>query len=342
MILSDFDFSLPQELIAQYPLEKREEARLLVLHRKTKKIEHRRFKDIVEYFKSNDVLVMNETKVFPARLFGKKETGGKVELLLVRKVERDIWTVLIKPHKMVKIGTKIIFENIDGEIVGREDSGNYLVKFNYEGNFDATVDRIGTTPLPPYIKRAAEEEDKIYYQTVYAKQRGAIAAPTAGLHFTEDIIKKINEKAKTVTILLHIGLGTFKPIKSKTIGNHKMDKEYFEIDEDTAYLINNAKREKERVFAVGTSSVRAIETAIKLIDRKWGIGTKRGWTEKFIYPPYEFKIVDALITNFHLPRSTPFLLVSAFATRELILESYKEAIEKRYRFYSYGDAMLIL
>lgn len=342
MILSDFDFSLPQELIAQYPLERREEARLLVLHRKTKKIEHRRFKDIVEYFKSNDVLVMNETKVFPARLFGKKETGGKVELLLVRKVERDIWTVLIKPHKMVKIGTKIIFENIDGEIVGREDSGNYLVKFNYEGNFDATVDRIGTTPLPPYIKRAAEEEDKIYYQTVYAKQRGAIAAPTAGLHFTEDIIKKINEKAKTVTILLHIGLGTFKPIKSKTIGNHKMDKEYFEIDEDTAYLINNAKREKERVFAVGTSSVRAIETAIKLIDRKWGIRTKRGWTEKFIYPPYEFKIVDALITNFHLPRSTPFLLVSAFATRELILESYKEAIEKRYRFYSYGDAMLIL
>lgn len=335
MRIEEFDYELPKELIAQEPAEKREEANLLVLHRDTQKIEHRKFYNIVEYLKAGDVLILNETKVIPARLIGRREkTGGKVEVFLLNRLNAEEWEVLISPHRAKKIGIKIKFgDDFWGELKSLVPKP--IFKFYCNGEFDTLLYKYGLTPLPPYIKRKPTPTDKERYQTVYAKVPGACAAPTAGLHFTHFLLNKLKEKGVEITnIVLHTGLGSFKPIKCTNIETHKMEPEYYEIPEEAAHKIKIAKRR----IAVGTTTVRAIENI------PMGMGTQgaKGWTDKFIYPPYEFKVVDALITNFHLPKSTLLLLVCAFAGKELIFKAYREAIRRGYRFYSYGDAMLII
>ena len=343
VLLSEFDYKLPRELIAQRPIDEREESKLLVLHRKDGRIEHKRFSNIIEYIGRGDVLVLNETKVIPARLFGYREkTGGKVEVFLLKEIDKDRWEVLIKPGRKAKLGEKIKFgEDFSCEIIDRG-----ICSFNYEGDFNNLLKKYGKVPLPPYIKRAPEESDKDRYQTVYAKVEGAVAAPTAGLHFSTELLKKLEEQGINIAkILLHTGIASFSPIRCERVEDHQMAKEYYKINKESASLINQAKR----VFAVGTTAVRALESNAKLEKGKWEmgigkwkLGTGEGWTNMFIYPPYEFKIVDALITNFHLPKSTNLILVAAFAGRVLVLRAYNEAIKLGYRFYSYGDAMLIL
>jgi S-adenosylmethionine:tRNA ribosyltransferase-isomerase len=336
--ISDYDFELPKSLVAQYPQLKRDECRLMVVHRKTKRLEHRTFKELPEYVDSGDVLVLNETKVLPARLFGKKvKSGGRIELLLLRQERDGMWSCLIRKGKS---GLKMDFdEETSAEVVERRSSGEFLVKFNYNGDLLDKLYKIGLPPLPPYIRRESTQDDREYYQTVYAKKIGSVAAPTAGLHFTSSLLAAMTEKGTHVlSLLLHIGRATFKPVKVKDIREHEMGSEYFALTYEVADKINTQRELGKKIVGVGTSIARVLETQAENRYLKPG----KGWTEKFIYPPFEFKILNSLITNFHLPRSTPLLLVCAFAGRDLMMKAYSEAIAKKYRFYSYGDAMLIL
>jgi S-adenosylmethionine:tRNA ribosyltransferase-isomerase len=329
MKLSDFDYNLPKELIAQYPLKERDNARLLVLNRKTGATEHRIFKDIKDYLQKDDLLVLNDTKVLACRIKGKRLSGGEVEVLLLNRKNGLAFEALIKPAR-VRIDEKILFNgaSICGYRTGRNE-------FSFNARDIDTVYGLGVMPLPPYIKREAEDLDKIYYQTVYAKKEGAVASPTAGLHFTDELLKKIESLGVKLTyVTLHVGLGTFSPVKVEDVTAHKMEQEYFKIPQETAKFIEGALQKKARIIAVGTTSLRALETYAK--------GSKEGQTDLFIYPGYKFKIADCLLTNFHLPRTTLFMLVCAFAGEKLAKKAYQEAIDKKYRFYSYGDAMLIL
>ena len=341
MKLEEFDFALPEELIAQYPPLKRGTSRLLVLNRKDGSILHRTFKEIIEYLHRGDILVINTTKVIPARMFGKRKiTKGKMEVLLLRKLDANLWEALIRPGRKAKNGEYITFTNgIECRIEARDNNGKWKVQFFPEGISDADILSLGEVPLPPYIKRKPVESDHIRYQTVYAEKEGSVAAPTAGLHFTKNILNQIQKKGVSIVkIILHIGLGTFRTVQVDEISKHRMDSEYFEIDEKSASKINEAKEKGYKIFAVGTSTTRALESCYsngKVIPSKQ-------WTDKFIYPPYKFKVIDHLITNFHLPKTTLLMLVSAFATREKIFYAYKEAIDMNYKFFSYGDAMLIL
>ncbi len=342
MELSLFDYDLPEELIAQYPLPNREESRLMVLERKTQRIFHSQFLHIGEFLSPNDLLVLNDTRVIPARLVGQKRgTGARIEVFLVAERERDVWEALIKPGKRVKRGTIVEFADgiLQAQVLTKLETGTYTVRVKYRGQFHAILSEIGQTPLPPYIKRQPEQLDRIRYQNVYAEKDGAIAAPTAGLHFTQKLLNDLQQKGVSIAkITLHVGLGTFQPVKSENVKKHKMHAEYFEISPETAEQINRCKQQGDRIIAVGTTSVRTLETVA--VNGK--IISKRGFTNLFIYSGYQFQIVDALITNFHLPKSTLLMLVSAFAGRKFMLEAYQEAIKQRYRFYSYGDAMLIL
>ena len=342
MKLSEFIFDVPEQLIAQYPVDKRDESRLMVLNKATGTTEHHIFKDIVDVLNEGDALVINETKVFPARLFGVKEkTEAQVELLLLRQLEQTMWEVLVKPARKVRVGNRIqITDNFGCDVIDNTTSGGRVVRFDYNGqDFFDLIEDVGKSPLPPYITREAEDIDREKYQTVYANKIGAVAAPTAGLHFTEDLIDKLRKKGvKIIPIVLHVGLGTFRPIKVEDLSRHQMDSEFYEISEEAAQQINEVKLGGGRVVAVGTTTARALESAanadnlVKCVD---------GWTDKFIYPPYQFKIIDSLVTNFHLSGSTLFLLTCALANKEAMLNAYQEAIKEEYRFYSYGDAMLI-
>lgn len=340
MDVKDFDYELPQELIAQDPLEDRSGSRLMVLDRKTGAVTHKIFKDIIEYLEPGDCLVINNTKVIPARLFGVRiGTEAKIELLLLKRRENDIWETLVKPGKKCRIGTKISFGEglLTGEIIDVVEDGNRLIRFTYEGIFEEILDRLGQMPLPPYITH--QLQDKNRYQTVYAKYDGSAAAPTAGLHFTPELLEAIRQKGVEIAeVTLHVGLGTFRPVKVDTIEEHHMHSEFYRIDQSEADKINAAKAAGKRVIAVGTTSTRTLESAV-LPDGT--ITEKSGWTDIFIYPGYTFRVVDALITNFHLPQSTLVMLVSALAGREHILEAYEEAVKERYRFFSFGDAMFI-
>ena len=342
MKLADYNYSLPKELIAQMPLLKREEARLLIIRRKKNKIEHRNFLDLLSEISPGDLLILNDTKVIPARLSGKKETGGKAEILLLHKLEKNIYEALAKPR--IRVGATIFFdEKIEAKILEKR-YGKYKIEFSYPGKIEKILEEIGKIPLPPYIKRKPLPLDKKYYQTVYSKipsdgRDGAIAAPTAGLHFTDEFLEKVKEKgANIASVTLDIGWSTFKPVREEEIEKHRMGKEYFELSESTAELINKTKKDGKRIIAVGTTSVRVLETTAK----DGCVKPQKGWTSLYIYPGCKFKIVDALLTNFHLPSTTLFLLVSAFAGGELIQNAYQEAIARKYRFASYGDAMLIL
>ncbi|MFZ0391294.1 MAG: tRNA preQ1(34) S-adenosylmethionine ribosyltransferase-isomerase QueA [Calditrichia bacterium] len=340
--LDDFKYDLPEELIAQYPLQERDSARLLVVNREDGKLAHQSFRDIVKYLKEGDCLVLNDTRVFPARLLGKKDkTGAGVEVFLLRNLDANTWEVLVKPARKVRIGNKIVFgDKLHCDVVDNTLSGGRIVEFSCNGNFFKILEEVGNTPLPPYIKRNTENIDKTHYQTVYADKPGAVAAPTAGLHFTEDLMKKIKSRGINIaTLTLHVGLGTFRPVQVEDISRHKMDSEYYEVTTETAQLINRTHSQKGNVVAVGTTSVRVLET---VADQHGLLRSGRGWTNKFIYPPYDFKVVDKLLTNFHLPCSTLLMLVSAFSSLDLMKNAYQAAIDQRYRFFSYGDAMLIL
>lgn len=340
MKTSDFYFDLPKELIAQDPLEDRSSSRLLVLDRKTGAREHRIFRDIVEYLNPGDCLVINNTKVIPARLYGAKEgTQAKIEILLLKRREGDVWETLVKPGKKAKPGTKISFGDglLMGEVLDVVDEGNRLIKFTYDGIFEEILDQLGQMPLPPYITH--QLKDKNRYQTVYAKHDGSAAAPTAGLHFTPELLRQIEEKGvKIAHVTLHVGLGTFRPVKVEDVTQHHMHSEYFFIEEDQAKLINDTKAAGGRVIAVGTTSCRTLESAV---GEDGKLKATSGWTDIFIYPGYQFKVIDALITNFHLPESTLLMLVSALAGKENIMNAYEEAVKERYRFFSFGDAMFI-
>lgn len=337
----DFNFDLPEELIAQDPLEDRSSSRLLVLDKETGKTEHHVFREIIDYLETGDCLVINDTKVIPARLIGSKiGTDAKIEVLLLKRKENDVWETLVKPGKKAKIGTRISFGDglLVGEVVDIVEEGNRLIHFEYEGIFEEILDRLGQMPLPPYITH--QLEDKNRYQTVYAKHSGSAAAPTAGLHFTPELLKKIEEKGVQIArVTLHVGLGTFRPVKVDNILEHHMHSEFYQIEEEAAEKINTAKANGKRVIAVGTTSCRTIESAAK---EDGTIAPVSGWTDIFIYPGYQFKVLDCLITNFHLPESTLVMLVSALAGREHVLNAYEEAIKERYRFFSFGDAMMIL
>ncbi len=341
--LRDFDFQLPEKLIAQYPPRRRGSSRLLVLDRNRRELEHREFGDIVDYVEPGDVLCLNETKVIPARLSGRREgTGGRVEVFLLRQTATGVWECLVSPGRRGKIGVALSFGDgaLRGEVIARGNGGKRLVRFESDGGLEEKLEALGSVPLPPYIKREPTEADRERYQTVYAKVRGAVAAPTAGLHFTRGHLSELKAKSVLVApILLHVGLGTFRPVRTDDLSEHKMEPEYYEINRKAARLINRAKAGESRVFAVGTTVVRALESAA---DSDGRVEERREWTEEFIYPPYDFRIVDSLITNLHLPKSTLLMLVCAFAGRELIMETYQEAIRMEYRFYSYGDAMLIV
>ena len=336
----DFNFDLPEELIAQDPLEDRSSSRLLVLDKETGKTEHHVFREIIEYLEEGDCLVINDTKVIPARLIGSKiGTDAKIEVLLLKRKENDVWETLVKPGKKAKIGTRISFGDglLVGEVVDIVEEGNRLIHFEYEGIFEEILARLGQMPLPPYITH--QLEDKNRYQTVYAKHSGSAAAPTAGLHFTPELLKKIEEKGVQIArVTLHVGLGTFRPVKVDNILEHHMHSEFYQIEEEAAEKINTAKANGKRVIAVGTTSCRTIESAVK---EDGTIAPVSGWTDIFIYPGYQFKVLDCLITNFHLPESTLVMLVSALAGREHVLNAYEEAIKERYRFFSFGDAMFI-
>lgn len=336
----DFYFDLPEELIAQDPLEDRSGSRLLVLDKETGETEHHIFREIVNYLNPGDCLVINDTKVIPARLIGEKEgTGAKVEVLLLKRKENDIWETLVKPGRKMKPGARLVFGNglLKAEVIGVVEEGNRLIRFEYEGIFEEILDQLGQMPLPPYITH--QLEDKNRYQTVYAKHSGSAAAPTAGLHFTPELLDEIKEKGVEIAhVTLHVGLGTFRPVKVENIQEHHMHSEFYRIEQSEADKINRAKEEGHRVICVGTTSCRTVESAA---DENGRLRECSGWTEIFIYPGYKFKVLDALITNFHLPESTLIMLVSALAGREHVLAAYEEAIRDRYRFFSFGDAMFI-
>jgi len=340
MKTSDFYYDLPQELIAQDPLEDRSSSRLLVLHKETGKREHRVFRDILEYLNPGDCLVVNNTKVIPARLIGEKEgTGAGIEVLLLKRMEDGVWETLVKPGKKARPGARISFGNglLVGEVLDVVEEGNRLIHFTYEGIFEEILDQLGQMPLPPYITH--QLQDKNRYQTVYAKHQGSAAAPTAGLHFTPELLHAIEEKGvKLAHVTLHVGLGTFRPVKVEDVTNHHMHSEFYMVEEEQAKLINETKAAGGRVICVGTTSCRTLESAT---GEDGILHAGSGWTEIFIYPGYRFKILDALITNFHLPESTLLMLVSALAGKEQMLDVYREAVEERYRFFSFGDAMFI-
>lgn len=340
MDVKDFDYELPEELIAQDPLEDRSSSRLMVLDRETGEFEHKVFKDIIDYLNPGDCLVLNNTKVIPARLYGAKEgTNARIELLLLKRKENDVWETLVKPGKKAKPGTRIVFGDglLVGEIIDIVDEGNRLIKFHYEGIFEEILDKLGQMPLPPYITH--ELKDKNRYQTVYAKYDGSAAAPTAGLHFTKELLEQVKAKGiKIAEVTLHVGLGTFRPVKVDNILDHHMHSEFYMVSKEAADTINTAKKEGHRVISVGTTSTRTLESAA---DENGMLRECSGWTEIFIYPGYSFKVIDGLITNFHLPQSTLVMLVSALAGREHVLNAYKEAVKERYRFFSFGDAMFI-
>lgn len=341
MQLKDFYYDLPQELIAQDPLLDRSSSRLMVVDRENGFKEHNVFRNIVDYLKSGDCLVLNNTKVIPARLFGVKEgTEAKIEILLLKRNENDIWETLVKPGKKCRVGTKIDFGEgtLVGTIIDVIDDGNRLIKFEYEGIFEEILDKLGNMPLPPYITH--QLEDKNRYQTVYAKYEGSAAAPTAGLHFTKELLETIKEKGvKIATVTLHVGLGTFRPVKVEDVTEHHMHSEFYRIEQDQADIINETKANGGRVISVGTTSCRTLESAT---DESGILKAVSGWTEIFIYPGYKFKMIDGLITNFHLPESTLLMLVSAFSSRENIMKAYEIAVREKYRFFSFGDAMLLI
>ena len=340
MDVKDFYYDLPQELIAQDPLSDRSGSRLMVLDKNTGEIEHRIFRDITEYLRPGDCLVINNTKVIPARLYGVKEdTGAKIEVLLLKRKENDVWETLVKPGRKCKPGTKLSFGEglLTGEVTEIVEEGNRLIRFHYEGIFEEILDRLGQMPLPPYITH--QLEDKNRYQTVYAKYDGSAAAPTAGLHFTPALLEQVRQMGVEIAeVTLHVGLGTFRPVKETDVLKHHMHSEFYRIDQSEADKINRAKKEGHRVIAVGTTSTRTLESAA---DENGYLRETSGWTEIFIYPGYQFKVIDGLITNFHLPESTLVMLVSALAGREHVLNAYVEAVAQRYRFFSFGDAMFL-
>ena len=340
MDVKDFDYELPEELIAQDPLEDRSSSRLMVLDKTTGNVEHHIFKDILEYLKPGDCLVINNTKVIPARLYGVKEgTNAKIELLLLKRKENDVWETLVKPGKKAKPGTRIIFGDglLVGEIIDIVEEGNRLIQFHYEGIFEEILDQLGQMPLPPYITH--QLQDKGRYQTVYAKYDGSAAAPTAGLHFTKELLEQVKAKGVDIAeVTLHVGLGTFRPVKVENVLEHHMHSEFYMVSQEVADKINHAKKNGNRVISVGTTSTRTLESAA---DENGFLKETSGWTEIFIYPGYKFKVIDGLITNFHLPQSTLVMLVSALAGREHVLHAYQIAVEEKYRFFSFGDAMFI-
>lgn len=337
MLVTDFDYELPKELIAQHPMEPRDHSRLLVVNKDSGAIEHKHFYDLIEYLHPGDVLVFNDTRVIPARLHGFKDTGAHVEVFLLTRKDATDWEVLVRPGKKLQVGGKIKFsEELSCEVIDHTDFGGRVVRFSYNGIFEEILDRLGETPLPPYI--TAPLEDKERYQTVYSRERGSAAAPTAGLHFTKELLQKIKDKGcEEVFVTLHVGLGTFRPVSEEKIEDHKMHREFYTVSQEAAEAVNRAKAEGRRIIAVGTTSVRTLEAACK--DGKLQAGGN--WTNIFIYPGYKYQLVDALVTNFHLPQSTLLMLVSALSTREIMLNTYKVAVEEKYRFFSFGDAMFI-
>ncbi len=348
MKLSEFQFDLPEELIAQYPAESRHDSRLMVVHKDTGKIEHRVFKDLLEYFDEGDVLVLNNTKVFPARLFGKKEkTGAKIEVFLLRElnIENRLWDVLVDPARKIRVGNKLYFGDDDlvAEVVDNTTSRGRTIRFLFEGTndeFRTILKRLGNTPLPKYITRPAEALDKERYQTVFAKNEGAVAAPTAGLHFSDELLKRLEIKGVDFAELtLHVGLGTFRNIEVEDLSKHKMDAEYFDVGQRTVDIVNNAQKTEKRICAIGTTSMRSIESSVSATDTLKVAG---GWTNLFIHPPYEFRIANAMVTNFHLPKTSLLIMIAAFGGYDLIMKAYREAVQEKYRFFSYGDAMLII
>lgn len=349
MKLSQFKFDLPQELIAQNPPKNRDESKLMVLHKDTGDIEHKTFKDVIDYFDDQDTMILNNTKVFPARLYGNKEkTGARIEVFLLRELNRDslLWDVLVDPARKIRIGNKLYFgedNSLVAEVIDNTTSRGRTLRFLHDGpyeEFKKTVTELGHTPLPKYIKREVEPEDAERYQTIFAKHEGAVAAPTAGLHFSRELLKRLEIKGLNFAeVTLHIGLGTFRPVEVEDLTKHKMDSEKVNITEEAASIVNRTKAQKNRVCAVGTTSMRAIESSVSTESQ---LKPYDGWTNKFIFPPYQFRIADSLITNFHLPSSTLLMMVCAFGGYEQVMEAYKEAIDKEYRFFSYGDAMLII
>tara|TARA_Y100000385_G_scaffold249279_1_gene270541 strand:- start:5654 stop:6712 length:1059 start_codon:yes stop_codon:yes gene_type:complete len=349
MKLSQFNFDLPEELIAEFPTTNRDESRLMVVHRDTGKIEHKLFKDIIDYIDEEDIMIMNNTKVFPARMYGNKEkTGAKIEVFLLRELNREslLWDVLVDPARKIRIGNKLYFgedDSLVAEVIDNTTSRGRTLRFLFDGpyeEFKKKITELGETPLPKYIKREVVDADEERYQTIYAKQEGAVAAPTAGLHFSRQLMKRLELKGvEFAEVTLHIGLGTFRPVEVEDLTKHKMDSEQMTIEQEDADKVNNAKRNRKKVIAVGTTSMRAIETSVSTDGM---LKPFDGWTNKFIFPPYDFSIADALITNFHTPLSTLLMMISAFGGHEFIMDIYQQAIKEKYRFYSYGDAMLIL
>ena len=349
MKLSHFDFELPEELLAEYPSENRDESRLMVVNRKEGTIEHKQFKDLINYFDEKDVMVLNNTKVFPARLFGNKEkTGARIEVFLLRELnpETRLWDVLVDPARKIRIGNKLYFgddETLVAEVIDNTTSRGRTLRFLYDGSYEefrAKLKELGETPLPKYIKREVEPEDMERYQTIYAKNEGAVAAPTAGLHFSKHLLKRLEIKGVDFAeVTLHVGLGTFSPVEVEDLSKHKMDSEQAEIKADAVAVVNNAKKEKRRICAVGTTVMRTLESAVSSQNTLNEFG---GWTNKFIFPPHDFSIANCMITNFHTPKSTLLMMVSAFTGHDLMKKAYEEAVKEKYKFYSYGDAMLII
>ena len=349
MKLSAFKFNLPKELLAEYPAKSRDESRLMVVDRKTKKISHKKFKDVINYFDEGDVMIMNDTKVFPARMYGNKEkTGAKIEVFLLRELntESRLWDVLVDPARKIRIGNKLYFGDNDSlvaEVIDNTTSRGRTLRFLFDGPYDEfrqILYNLGETPLPKYIKRKVEESDKDRYQTIFAKNEGAVAAPTAGLHFSRELMKRLEIKGVNFGyVTLHVGLGTFRMVEVEDLTKHKMDSEEVIISEETTKIVNAAKDAKKRVCAVGTTVMRGIETSVSVSGH---LNAYKGWTNKFIFPPYDFSVADSMITNFHMPESTLLMMTCAFGGYDLIMKAYKEAIKEKYRFYSYGDAMLII
>ena len=349
MKLSNFNYDLPKELLAEYPSDQRDESKLMILNRDTQKIEHKLFKDIIDYFDDGDVFVLNDTKVFPARLMGNKEkTGARIEVFLLRELSRDqrLWDVLVDPARKIRIGNKLYFGDDDSlvaEVIDNTTSRGRTLRFLYDGSYDefrGKLLELGQTPLPKYIKRDEEDFDKERYQTIYAKNEGAVAAPTAGLHFSKHLLKRLQIKGVNISELtLHVGLGTFNPVEVEDLSKHKMDSEELFINQSAVDIVNQAKLNKKKVCAVGTTVMRGLESSVSSVGT---LNPYVGWTHKFIFPPYDFNIANSLITNFHMPKSTLLMMVSAFAGHDFMMDAYQEAIKKKYRFYSYGDAMLII
>lgn len=341
MNVEEFDYDLPESLIAQTPLKDRDQSRLLVLGRNSGNIEHKHFKDVINYLETGDTLVLNDTRVMPARLFGlKEETGAKVEMLMLTRIENNDWEVLLKPAKRIKVGNKLSFGEgkIIAECIEELDQGGRIMRLHYEGILEERLNELGEMPLPPYIKERIDDPDR--YQTVYAKESGSAAAPTAGLHFTDELLDEIRAKGINIAfITLHVGLGTFRPVSVEDINDHEMHSEYYQMTQETANLLNQTKKEGHRIISVGTTSTRTLETIRRDYNEFVAVS---GWTDIFIYPGFTYKAIDGLITNFHLPKSTLVMLVSAFSSRENILNAYKEAVKLEYRFFSFGDAMLII